>query len=51
MNALILVGGLGSRLKNKVPHLPKPMAPIGDKPFLELLMKRLNDHGFKKIIL
>ena len=51
MNALILVGGLGSRLKNKVPHLPKPMAPIGDKPFLELLMKRLNNHGFKKIIL
>lgn len=51
MNALILVGGLGSRLKSEVPHIPKPMAPIGNKPFLELLMKRLNDHGFKKIIL
>jgi len=33
--AIILAGGLGTRLRNAVPDLPKPMAPIGGRPFLE----------------
>lgn len=51
MNAIILVGGLGTRLKSEVKNIPKPMAPIGDKPFLEILMNKLSACGFKKIIL
>lgn len=33
--AIILAGGLGTRLRAAVPDLPKPMAPVADKPFLE----------------
>ncbi|SVB37060.1 uncharacterized protein METZ01_LOCUS189914, partial [marine metagenome] len=32
--AVILAGGLGKRLRSAVPDLPKPMAPIGGRPFL-----------------
>lgn len=34
-SAIILAGGLGTRLRAAVPNLPKPMAPIGGRPFLE----------------
>lgn len=34
-SAIILAGGLGTRLRSAVPDLPKPMAPIGTRPFLE----------------
>ena len=33
--AIILAGGLGTRLRSAVPDLPKPMAPIAGRPFLE----------------
>ena len=33
--AVILAGGMGTRLKSVVPNLPKPMAPIKGRPFLE----------------
>lgn len=33
--AIILAGGLGTRLRSAVPDLPKPMAPVAGKPFLE----------------
>jgi D-glycero-alpha-D-manno-heptose 1-phosphate guanylyltransferase len=33
--ALILAGGLGTRLRSAVPDLPKPMAPVAGRPFLE----------------
>jgi D-glycero-alpha-D-manno-heptose 1-phosphate guanylyltransferase len=33
--AIILAGGFGTRLRSAVPDLPKPMAPIGNRPFLE----------------
>ncbi len=51
MIAIILVGGKGKRLQSEVGALPKPMAPIGDKPFLEKLLFNLNKNGFKKVIL
>jgi D-glycero-alpha-D-manno-heptose 1-phosphate guanylyltransferase len=34
-SAIILAGGLGTRLRAAVPDLPKPMAPINGRPFLE----------------
>lgn len=34
-SAIILAGGLGTRLRSTVPDLPKPMAPISGRPFLE----------------
>ncbi|GAB6189631.1 HAD-IIIA family hydrolase [Marinitoga arctica] len=49
--AVILAGGLGTRLKSVVKDIPKPMAPINDIPFLEYIIKILKENGFKKILL
>ncbi len=38
MRAIILAGGLGTRLQSAVPDLPKPLAPIHQRPFLEYQM-------------
>jgi D-glycero-alpha-D-manno-heptose 1-phosphate guanylyltransferase len=35
ISAVILAGGLGTRLRSVVPDLPKPMAPVSGRPFLE----------------
>ena len=41
MKAVILAGGKGTRLKTVVPHLPKPMASVGGRPFLEYIFEKL----------
>lgn len=41
MKAVLLVGGLGTRLRPAVPSLPKALASVGDRPFLELLVRQL----------
>lgn len=51
MEAIILAGGFGTRLKAVVPDLPKPMAPIVGRPFLEILLGQLVQRGFSHIIL
>ena len=51
MQALILVGGLGTRLRNVVKDRPKPMALIQGKPFLEYQIELLKKNGVKDIIL
>ena len=48
---VILVGGLGKRLGNKVKNTPKPLLKINKKPFLEIVLNNLIKKGFKKIIL
>ena len=50
MKALLLVGGLGTRLKQFTSGLPKPMAEVGGKPFLEYLIYQLVNQGFRDII-
>lgn len=50
MDAIILVGGLGTRLKSIVNDRPKPMAVIVNKPFLEYVLDLLIDAGIKNII-
>jgi len=51
MEAIVLAGGLGTRLRDFVSDMPKPMAPIGDRPFLQILLYRLEQRGFTHIIL
>ncbi|MBC5858319.1 nucleotidyltransferase family protein [Campylobacter jejuni] len=51
MQAIILCGGLGTRLKSIIKDIPKPMAPINDKPFLEFIFKYLKKQGIKEVIL
>mgnify|MGYP002626031075 CR=1 FL=1 len=45
MQAIVLAGGLGTRLREVVSDLPKPMAPIGDRPFLSILFDQIRRHG------
>jgi len=51
MQAVILAGGYGTRLRSVVSDVPKPMAPIQSKPFLAYLLDCLNSFGFKEVIL
>lgn len=49
--AIIIAGGFGTRLQNVVKDLPKPMAPINGKPFLEILINHLSKQGIKNFVL
>lgn len=49
--AVILSGGLGTRLKPFTNAIPKPLLPIGEKAVLEIQIERLAKAGFKRIIL
>lgn len=49
--AIILAGGLGTRLRNTVPDLPKPMAPINGRPFLEHQLDYWIGQGVKRFVL
>jgi len=51
MQAIILAGGLGTRLRSVVPDLPKPMAPVAGRPFLAWILDRLVDAGFERAVL
>lgn len=51
MEAIVLAGGFGTRLRQVVPDLPKPMAPIAGRPFLEILLGSLQRKGFSRVIL
>ncbi len=49
MQAIILAGGKGTRLKPFTSNFPKPLVPIGDKPILEIVLKQLKHFGFTDI--
>jgi D-glycero-alpha-D-manno-heptose 1-phosphate guanylyltransferase len=48
--AIILAGGLGTRLRDAVPDLPKCMAPVAGRPFLFYVVNYLRSQGIEKII-
>lgn len=48
--AIILAGGLGTRLRAAVPDLPKCMAPVADRPFLYYVINQLRSQGIEKFI-
>lgn len=50
MKALILAGGLGTRLRDIVPDQPKPMVPVAGRPFLEYLVEWLRGQGFDDLV-
>lgn len=49
--AIILAGGFGTRLREAVPNLPKPMAPINGRPFLEHQMDYWIAQGVSRFII
>ena len=51
MEAIVLAGGFGTRLSTVVQDVPKPMAPVAGRPFLEYILDDLITNGVTKIIL
>lgn len=51
MKAVILAGGLGTRLQPYTTFVPKPMLPLGEKPLLEHLIEWLRKNGIKTTVL
>jgi D-glycero-alpha-D-manno-heptose 1-phosphate guanylyltransferase len=48
--AIILAGGLGTRLRSAVPNLPKCMAPVKGKPFIGYVIDYYHQQGIEKFI-
>ncbi len=51
MRAVILAGGLGTRLREETEYRPKPMVEIGGKPILWHIMKSLSSQGINEFII
>ena len=49
MRAVILAGGLGMRLRPYTAVLPKPLIPVGDRPVIEHILRRLTKFGVKRV--
>lgn len=51
MQALVLVGGQGTRLRPLTETLPKPAIPLVDRPFLAYMVEWLGRHGVDEVVL
>jgi len=49
--AIVLAGGLGTRLQSVIKDIPKPMADIKGEPFLKFLLNYLSSNGIERVIL
>lgn len=48
--AIVLAGGLGTRLRSAVPELPKCMAPVNDRPFISYVINHLQKQGVDRFV-
>lgn len=51
IDAVVLAGGLGTRIQQVLGDTPKILAPVGGRPFLEILAARLKDFGARRLVL
>lgn len=51
IDAIVLAGGMGTRLRPVTGDLPKPMAPVAGRPFLEILLATLEGKGLRRAVL
>lgn len=51
MKAVILAGGLGTRLRPYTLFVPKPLLPLGDRPLLEHILLSLKKYGFSEVVI
>jgi D-glycero-alpha-D-manno-heptose 1-phosphate guanylyltransferase len=51
MEAIVLAGGLGTRLASRLDGIPKAMAPVAGRPFLEILLRQLERSGCTRVLL
>lgn len=49
MQAIVLAGGKGARLKPFTNAIPKPLVPLGDMPILEIVLRQLKHHGVRRV--
>ena len=49
LQALIMAGGLGNRMRPLTDTLPKPMLPMGDRPLMEIIIQQLRSAGIERI--
>lgn len=47
--AVVLAGGLGTRLRPYTTVLPKPLMPVGDRPVLDIVLRQLRSQGFEHV--
>jgi len=50
-SAIILAGGMGTRLKSVIQDIPKPMAPVNGQPFLTYVLDYLAAYGITEVVL
>jgi mannose-1-phosphate guanylyltransferase/phosphomannomutase len=50
MNAVIMAGGFGTRLRPLTHNLPKPMIPMANKPMMEHIVDLLREHGITDLV-
>jgi dTDP-glucose pyrophosphorylase len=48
---VLMVGGLGTRLRPYTDDIPKPMLKVGDKPILETIIEGFKNYGFTRFVL
>ena len=51
LEAIVLAGGKGTRLRSVIYDRPKPMAPVAGRPFLEWLLQEVRRQGIQRVIL
>src|SRR5436190_1707962 len=51
MDAVVMAGGLGTRLQPLTFSLPKPLLPVGERPIVEILVRQLAAQGFARVFL
>lgn len=51
LEAIVLAGGLGTRLASRLNGLPKSMAPVAGRPFLAILLDQLRQAGCRRVLL
>jgi len=51
IGAVVLAGGLGTRVQNLLPGIPKPMAPVAGRPFLEWVLRFLARQGVRRAVI
>ena len=49
--AILMVGGLGTRLRPLTQNTPKPMLKVGDKPILQTIVEKFADYGYRDIVM
>lgn len=49
--AVVLAGGVGSRLRPYTMNIPKPLLPLGDVPIIEVALRQLSNAGFDRVVI